>query len=283
MRIFTVGNSFSDNATTFLAQLAAASGHELTLGRAQIGGCPLQKHWDLTELARLNPGDPEARPYDGHSLQELLEGEPWDLITMQQASVDSPNAASYQPYAGQLQGFIRALQPAARLAWHQTWAYREDCTEFGFIAPGRRARDQREMWESSRAAYHAIACEMEAPLIPVGDAFWAVNSDPATRYRPDSEYDFANPAYPHLPRQENSLHVGYSWNTGDPAAPTLDFDPRHASDAGCYLGSLVWYGFLFGPSSDGPSFVPPSIDSATAAHLHRIANNALAGLEPARK
>ena len=42
-------------------------------------------------------------------------------------------------------------------------------------------------------------------VIPVGDAFWRINSDPKWSYKPDATYDFKNPMYPMLPEQTNSI------------------------------------------------------------------------------
>jgi hypothetical protein len=42
--LFLIGNSFSQNAAKYLPQLAQEGNHPLIIGRAEIGGCSLQKH-----------------------------------------------------------------------------------------------------------------------------------------------------------------------------------------------------------------------------------------------
>ena len=39
LRVFLIGNSFSQNATRYLPELAKEGGHQLELGRAELGGC----------------------------------------------------------------------------------------------------------------------------------------------------------------------------------------------------------------------------------------------------
>jgi hypothetical protein len=126
------------------------------------------------------------------------------------------------------------------------------------------------MWEKSLAAYHTIAAELGTRLIPVGDAFWRVGADSRWSYVKDTKFDFAKPSAPNLPDQTNSLHVGYYWK-----GAKLELDPRHANEAGCYLGGLVWYGFLFGESPQKVTFTPPQVLAPFAARLRQAAAQAL--------
>ena len=267
VRLFIIGNSFSQNASRYLPQLAKDGGHELIVGRAEFPASALQAHWEAVEAAEANPSDPKGKPYGGKSLRELLGTGTWDFVTIQQASWHSGDLNSYRPYARKLQAFIRQLQPRAELLLHQTWAYRSDASQFGALGPNRTASSQREMWEQSRAAYRTIAAELGVRIIPVGDAFWHADSDPQRGYKKDPNYDFTNPIRPKLPNQARSLHTGYYW-TGD---GQLKQDPRHAGSAGCYLAGLVWYGLLFGESPEKLKFTPADVPADFAAHLRQIA------------
>jgi len=267
VRLFVIGNSFSGNATRYLPQLAKEGGHELVMRRAELGGCSLQRHWNLVEAAEANPDDPKNKPYGGKSLRELLSSGTWDIVTIQQYSLLSGDVETYRPYAQKLRDFVKKLQPQAEVVVHQTWAYRSDAKGFSHIGGGKRAQSNREMWEKSRAAYHTIAAELGARLIPTGDAFWSVTSDPQWEYKKDPKFDFAKPVYPALPDQTHSLHAGYGWKE----KTTLTFDANHANDAGCYLGALVWYGFLFNESPEKLTFAPPKVPAAFAAHLRQVA------------
>ncbi len=113
LHLFLIGNSFSQNATRYLPQLANEGNHHLVIGRAEIGGCTLKKHWEMAELAGKNPEDPKGKPYNGKSLRMLLSQGTWDVVTMQQYSLHSGDVETYQPYARNLYDFIRTLQPNA--------------------------------------------------------------------------------------------------------------------------------------------------------------------------
>ncbi|UFH53441.1 DUF4886 domain-containing protein [Spirosoma sp. KNUC1025] len=261
-----IGNSFSQNASKYLPQLSKEGGHELVIGRAEIGGSSLQRHWDHAEAAERNPDDPNGKPYGGKSLKMLLSEGVWDVVTIQQASILSGNVDTYQPYARKLYEYVKKLQPNATVVFHQTWAYRTDSKDFSQIAKGDSAKSAREMWEKSRAAYHTVADELAIPIIPNGDAFWRVNSSAKWAYHNDNSYDFRQAHSTALPDQTHSLHVGYSLNKD-----RLAFDSHHANDAGCYLGALVWYSFLFGESPVKLSFRPEAVDPDFASELKKVA------------
>ncbi|HEX8234829.1 MAG TPA: DUF4886 domain-containing protein [Abditibacteriaceae bacterium] len=270
IRLFIIGNSFSQNATRYLPQLAKEGGHELIIGRAELGNCSLERHWSHVEAAEANAADPKGKPYGGKSLRELLSAGTWDIVTIQQYSLLSPDVQTYRPFAQKLHDYVKKLQPNTELILHQTWAYRSDARGFGFVDAGKqeRAKNQREMWESSRAAYHTISNELGLRLIPVGDAFWKVSNDLQWGYQRDTAFDLQKAVAPALPNQTNSLHVGYWWSKeGD----KLSFDANHANEAGCYLGALVWYGSLFGESPEKLTFVPPRVPQNFAAFLRQIA------------
>jgi hypothetical protein len=262
-----IGNSFSQNATRYLPQLAAEGGHPLTIGRAELGGCSLQRHWEIAEAAERNPEDPKGKAYNGKSLRELLSAGTWDVVTIQQNSMNSGDVTTYLPYAKKLFDYIRSIQPKARIVMHQTWAYRSDSKKFTKISDQKYAESNQEMWEKSRAAYHQIAKALKIKIIPVGDAFWKINSDPQTAYKADAGFDFKNPQYPALPDQTFSLHTGYRWDN----SKKLAFDSNHANEAGCFLGGLVWYAFLFKQSPAKLKFRPEKVNESFDIQLKRTA------------
>ncbi|MBW3636508.1 MAG: DUF4886 domain-containing protein, partial [Armatimonadetes bacterium] len=244
LRLFLIGNSFSQNVTRYLPHLAEEAGHPIHIGRAETGGCSLQRHWEGVEAWQRNEG---GRIYDGgQSLCELLGDGDWDVVALQQASMHSADVSSYRPYARLLHDYVRGICPDARLLLHQTWAYRCDALQYSEIGNGRRAQSRHEMWEKSRASYREIAAELELSIVPSGDAFNRVDMDAQWRYVPDTDFDYEQPNFPVLPVQAHSLHAGYYWNEEGVFA----LDANHASEAGCYLGSLVWFGFLFDESPE---------------------------------
>ena len=57
VRLLTVGNSFSQNATRYLDSLAKAAGDTLIHRPLAIGGASMQVHWDKAQLHESDPND----------------------------------------------------------------------------------------------------------------------------------------------------------------------------------------------------------------------------------
>ena len=45
MQVLTIGNSFSQDATRYLSQIARSAGESLTVINLYIGGCSLERHY----------------------------------------------------------------------------------------------------------------------------------------------------------------------------------------------------------------------------------------------
>lgn len=277
VRLLTVGNSFSANACQFLPALAKAGGHTLIWRQAGIGGGTLAQHWARVELISRNPADPAGRYYPGDfTLLQSLQAEPWDVITLQQASKCSHEAATYRPYARQLYDFIKPLAPQAEIVLHQTWAYRQDDPRFAPTnapAPGEPTT-QQAMYEGLTRAYDTIAAELGIKEIPVGDAFHLADTGLVQAYRPDTNFNFATATYPKLPNQDYSLHAGWSWSDKD-GRKTLAMDGHHASVAGKYLAACVFYEYLFKESVIGNRYLPKGISRTYARFLQETAHQAV--------
>ncbi len=285
VRVLTVGNSFSGNATQFLGKLAEAGGHELVLGQASFSGGPLDKHWARLDAWRKDPESKDAEYPGGKTLAESLEADRWDYVTVQQYSWLSHDPATYEPWAGELVAFIRERAPRAGLLVHQTWAYRVDDPRFdpghgSYGQPGEGPKSQREMYERLTSAYDELAERYGAGVIPVGDAFYRADTDGAWGFEPE-EVDVSALEPPALPDQSHSLHVGYVWRKNKDGTPRLGYDGHHANLAGKYLGACVWYEVLFGESVVDNPFVPEGLDGEHAAFLRRVAHEAVAAREAA--
>ncbi|MFM9965602.1 MAG: DUF4886 domain-containing protein [Planctomycetaceae bacterium] len=78
VRLLTVGNSFSANATHYLGDLAKARGNVLIHRPIVVGGASLELHWSRAALHEKDPQD-AAGLYGKRSLKQELVSEPWDL------------------------------------------------------------------------------------------------------------------------------------------------------------------------------------------------------------
>lgn len=267
VRLFTVGNSFSQNAMRFLPDITKAAGNTLVFKAADIGGCPLQKHWALAEKAEADPNDPNGKPYSGKCLRELLRSGTWDFVTIQQQSLMSTDVSTYRPYAQNLRDYIKKNAPGAEVILHQTWEYRVDDPLFG---DSKRPYTQKQMYDDLARSYRTIGGELGIRVIPVGDAFHRADTDPHWAFKPDLSFNPKTAVCPALPDQSHSLHAGWRWTKDKAGKNSLAMDGHHANDNGCYLAGCVWFEFLFGDSVVGNKFVPKGMNAETAAYLQKV-------------
>ena len=171
LKVLAIGNSFSNNTTDYLYQVAAAHGcTDITVGRLYIGGCSLQKH-----ISNAQADAPEYTYYknttgtwdkmEAVTLLYGLQDEAWDIITMQQSSALSGNAESYGSPLDNLITYVNEnkTNPNAKLVWHMTWAYQQDSTQSAFANYG----------SSQEIMYQAILQAVEQKIL-TNSAFSAV-------------------------------------------------------------------------------------------------------------
>ena len=115
MKILSIGNSFSQDAQAYLHDAALSLGLDLECLNLYIGGCSLERHYN-----NLLSGERAYSPeYNGHageeavSLGEVLEGDKYDVVTLQQASHYSGLYETYHPYIDELYKAVVKAQPNA--------------------------------------------------------------------------------------------------------------------------------------------------------------------------
>ncbi len=176
VRVLAIGNSFSEDAIEqYLHELGVAAGKEMVVGNLYIGGAPLSLHWDnvLGDKAayryRKTEVDGEKYSEENVSIRTALADEPWDYISVQQASPLSGRFEFYEkPLAG-LFGYLKgATDGRASVIWHQTWAYAANSTHDGFA---HYDRDQLTMYQAimdaSKQATEWVPIDL---LVPAGTA-----------------------------------------------------------------------------------------------------------------
>jgi hypothetical protein len=275
VRLLTIGNSFSRNATRYLDKLAAAGGQTLIHRPIIVGGASMELHATKALKHQENADDPAGKYADGSSLQQRLMEQPWDVVTIQQASRLSPHVETFRPFAAQLQKLVQTHAPQSRLMIHETWAYRVD--DPWFVHPSKNSGNpatQAEMYHQLQNAYRTIAGELEVGIIPVGDAFHLATQNQKWNYRPDTTFRFDEARFPELPDQTHALNVGWRWVTSK-GKKTLSIDGHHANAAGEYLGGCVFYEVLFHDDVRQNTFVPENIDPQFAAFLRETAHQAV--------
>lgn len=277
LRLLTIGNSFSQNALAHLEAIAASAGAvAFHVGCASLGGCSLEKHWNL---ARYTEREPAFKTYhvgaaaDGApceaTLQEALTLAPWDVVTLQQVSHKSFRRETFEPWLGKLHGLVTRLAPQARVMLHQTWAYRSDSP---FLP--ENGLTQSAMAERIIDNYAHFSAVYGCGVLPSGKAVARARACEGAAFRwPDPDYEYQRAEAPALPAQPHSFAVGWHWqisNTPD-GIPRLSLDANHLNTRGCYLAGCVWYSALTGLDVTAVSYVPPAMDAADAAWLRAVA------------
>lgn len=283
IRLLTIGNSFADNALTYLEAMAqSTSDVQFEIGRANLGGCSLEKHWNL---ALYTTRHPEYKTYrlgpaaDGTprsaTLQEALNAAPWDVVTLQQVSHKSWRRETFQPWLTSLYELARQRAPQARILLHQTWAYRTDSP---FLV--QNCLTQELMFERIRANYAHVAAELGCDVLPSGEAVQTARRCPERTFTwPEPEFDYQQAEAPALPRQAHSLAVGWSWAISSSAEgiPEMHLDANHLNGRGCYLIGCVWFECLTGLDARAIRFLPGEIDADTGAFLRATAHDVCRG------
>ena len=127
LRILAVGNSFSDDGTEYLPGLLEAAGiRNVIVARLYIGGCTLERHCKEYAEGTANyiyyksTKNAWVTVSRNATLLDGLKDEPWDIITIQQASDDSGIYNTYEQGIPKLVSIIRkeAPNPHAAIVWH---------------------------------------------------------------------------------------------------------------------------------------------------------------------
>jgi hypothetical protein len=276
VRLLTVGNSFSRNATHYLGDLATADGNQLIHRPIVVGGASLQLHAEQAQQFERDPGAKNGLYANGHSLKQDLLADRWDFVTIQQASIKSHDVETYRPHAAWLRDYIKRHAPQAELLLHQTWEYRRDDPRFAIATPKPgEPPTQEAMYRGLANAYETIAKELRVRRIPVGDAFHLANNDPQWGFRPETNFNSKSAKPPELPDQTHSLNMGWQWKKQKDGGLMLGMDGHHANIAGEYLGACVWYEVLFSRSAVGSGFIPRGLDATYAKFLQQTAHRAV--------
>ncbi len=226
IKVLAIGNSFSADATAHLQGLMKAAGVEdFVIGNMSIGGCSLDKHWELAQSGE------EAYSYSRYTkagktkteanLDTVLTTERWDVIVLQQVSNNSGMPATYSNLKN-LIDFVSAtsLNPNAKIMWHMTWAYQSDSTKSAF---SNYKKDQMTM-------YNAIVNTVNSQVLTQDEIVGVIPAGTAIQ----------------------NLRTSY---LGD----TLTRDGYHMShDVGRYTVGLTWLVKLTGASIENFTWVPDS-------------------------
>ncbi len=208
--ILSIGNSYSVDAHTYLSKIAKASGAELVLGNAYIGGCTFRKH-----LANYNSGattytyyENAAKTLSNTDLATIIKRYEWDYITFQLGTEGLSYHLPNTPYLNQLMNIMNELQPQAELVYNLSWVDGSNSTRSVFSKEFGKDRE----------------------------AYWTFLVDRAKEAYNELGIRYVTPG---------GLAYQYAYETyGD----ALHRDGYHMSVMGRYLQACVWFEFFTGLS-----------------------------------
>lgn len=225
----------------YLYELFDAAGIKVIIGNMYIGGCSLERHYNNS--VSLKDAYAYRKIVDGKRTNtpntRLIDGvldEPWDYISLQQASGKSGLYETYNPYLPSLISYLRENAPKKdfKLVWHQTWAYASDSDH----------RDFPKYGNSQMAMYEAIVSAARNAL-------------------KDNDFDVLVPSGTAIQNARTS-YLGDKFNR----------DGYHLElNYGRYTAACTWFEAISGKSVVGNSYAPDSVDEGkkavaqNAAHL----------------
>lgn len=182
LKILAIGNSFSEDSTTYLHSLAESGGVEIKVVNLYIGGCSLESHWkniceDKADYDYQLNGNSTGKLV---GIKEILAEDEWDIVTMQQCSGYSGILSSYYPYIINLSNYIKSNIPNAKQLIHQTWAYEIDSNHDHF---SYYLNDQEKMYKELIDCYDTVSKELSLEIIPFGAVIQELRKMPAFDYK----------------------------------------------------------------------------------------------------
>lgn len=252
LKILLVGNSFSDDTSYYLWQIANSAGVEnVTIGHLHIGGCELSTHLanaknDAAVYDYRLTDDEKQGVYSTttkYKYSDAVKSENWDYISFQQVSGKSGLAETFSPLP-ELIDLYSNLCPTAQIVWNMTWAYENKCGHANFSNYGE---DQMQMYNAIVSAVQStILTNPDIDMVsPTGTAIQnarAVLGDTATR---------------------DGFHLAYEGSMG-----TGTYNAR-------YIAALAFFGKLSGISLDKVTYAPDNVDATTKAVAIQAAQDAI--------
>lgn len=286
LKVLMIGNSFSQSVLKQLPAIAQAMGRPLDLANLMIGGCPLSRHWQNVEKG----GDAAFAPYavsmawtscdkkdsalrkvtpkGRGNIPQALAAEPWDVVTIQQASGQSAFYKTYQPYADKLIAFIRERAPQAEIRIQETWSYSPYDGRLGVwkFTP-------EKMYERVHAAYAELAAHAKLKVIPTGTAVQNYRRAlPVTYAKVFTKAELAALVEPARPDFYGDACGLASWGVDEESgARRLRVDGSHLNRNGEYLQGCVWAAALFGVDVKTCPYTPDFLAADRAALMRKVA------------
>lgn len=161
MNILAIGNSFTQDGVRYLQRIAKNQGEEMTIVSLVIGGCSLGDHFRNIKADNKCYQMEFNGEWTGFfmGIKDVLLGRNWDVITIQQFSVESPKYETYQPYLNYIVNFLRENAPKAKVYIQQVWSYENGSA---ILKNWTNYKDTEEMFVDTKASYEKALIDSKA-------------------------------------------------------------------------------------------------------------------------
>lgn len=174
LEIMAIGNSFSEDALQYAWQIATDLGiKNVVVGNVLIGGSTLKMHaeniaGDLPKYIYYYNDDGTWSLKRDVAISEALNSRSWDFVSIQQGSGSSGVESTYNEDLTNVIAYLKA-NSSAKLVWHMTWAYQNNCSHQDFP---KYDRDQMTMYNAIVATVQNKICTNDAfdMIVPSGTA-----------------------------------------------------------------------------------------------------------------
>ena len=203
------------------------------------------------------------------NVNQLLKENQYDIISIQQASHESFDYQTYQPFVQEVIDYIQKYNPKAEIVIQQTWAYRSD---------SERLKNwnvsQNEMHKKVCAAYQILADKTDFRIIPVGEAVNIARQNKIYQFTPPTQEELAKFTYPNRPSSASDV-VGKFFYSKNKGKKILEADAHHLNFKGEYLQACVWFGTIFDENPTEIKFKPQKLSTEEATILKKAAAEAV--------
>lgn len=240
LRVLAIGNSFSIDAMEYLDTIAKSQNKCLIYGNIIKGGCSLERHANnikesVKEYSYIKSVLGERTTTRMVNLNDFIDDEKWNCVSIQQVSHLQGMYDSYYPYTKEIISFLKnELNWNFQIYFHQTWAYPVYSEHKGFKY---YHNDQREMLDSIN-----------------------VNVSRVTKQEKIKKIFFSGNAI-QLLRETNGESVNR--------------DGFHLNVLGRYAAACVWYETLFKESALKIKYKPSELSEEEALAAKKAAHTAV--------
>lgn len=255
LKLLMIGNSHSEDAKQYFIEIAKNLGiKNIVVGELHIGGSSLQDHKKNAEenkavyYYRKSGAGGWTETY-GHTLDEGIADEDWDVVSLQQGCIwagieayMTGDKATWQYLLDYVK--TRCTNPAVRFALYTSWGYHDDSTAPSFA-----------IFDNKHGVMYRQMMYWTQQLVQAFDAF-----------------------YTHLPvgtAIENAYHT--SLNEGGLQNTLLYRDDIHMSYVqGRFLAGLTYICMLTGKNPDDMTWKPVGVTDAQDKLIKKCAKAAIA-------